>query len=105
MPVCPNELVGQAFSSGKTRRSVLVCLKNHLHSMYAPHLLYASEADYSEPNVEQEPKSENRPIIDICTELLNEIRKLVASQIAKVDTEPELDEPESEIVDELDLES
>jgi len=46
-------------------------------------------------------KHENRSIVDICTELLNKIWKLVASQTAKVDAEPELvDEPKPEVVDE-----
>ena len=36
-------------------------LQGLLHTWYAPHFLYASEADYNEPNVEEsdpEPKSE-----------------------------------------------
>jgi len=61
-------------------------------------------------NVEQEPKPKNRPIVDICTEFLDEIQKLVASQTAKVDAELKselVDEPElePEVVDEPDPES
>ena len=64
-------------------------LQDHLRTLYAPHLLYASEADYNDPNIEQEPES--RSFTGICTEFLDEIQKLVANQTAKVDVDPEPD--------------
>jgi len=57
--------------------------------MYAPHFLYASEVDYNDFNVKQEPKPESRSFTDIYTKLLDEIRKFVASQTVKVDADPE----------------
>ena len=55
-------------------------------------------------------KSPSRSFADICTEFLDEIQKLVASQTDKVDADQEPDvveepEPESEVVDEPDSES
>jgi len=104
------KLVGQAYWWWKDNHVNDQCwfvLQDYLRTLYAPHILYASEADYNEPNVEQDPKLENRPIVVICTELLDEIQKLAASQTAKVDAEPEselVDEPEPKVVDELDSE-
>jgi len=104
-------LVGQAYWWWKDSHIDDQCwfvLQDHLHTLYALHLLYAYEVAYNEPNVDQEPKPESQPILDICTKLLNEIWKLVASQTAEVDVEPEpelLNEPEPEIVDEPDPES
>ena len=86
-------------------------LQDHLRSLYAPHILYASEADYNDLNVEKEPEFEPRSFADIQNELLDEIRKLVVNQTTKVDAdaEPDVDkpklEPELEVVDEPDSES
>ena len=77
-----------------------------IFALCAPRLLYASKADYNDPNVEQEPEHESRSFADICTKLLNEIRKLVASQNVKVNADSEPDvvdkpelEPKPEVVD------
>jgi len=69
--------------------------KSFLRTRYTPHLLYA---DYEEFNVEQEP--DNLSITDICTEFREALERYVASQAAKIDTEPESEaepEPESEV--------
>jgi len=78
----------------------MVCLtRSSLYSVCST-LLYASEADYNDLNVEQESEPESRSFADICTELLDEIRKLVTSQTTKIDADPE-----SKVVNEPDLES
>ena len=46
---------------------------------YAPHLLYASEADYSEPNVE-EPDPEPEPKVDDESEPGPEVVELMSPQ-------------------------
>ena len=66
-----------------------------LHSRYAP-LVYSSESDCGEPNVEQESEPENKPITDSST------TKVKADPEPSVIVEPEvLDEPESKVVVEL----
>ena len=59
------KLVGQAYWWWKDSHI------DHLRTLYAPHLLYVSEADYNELNVKQE--LESRSFVDICTDLLDEI--------------------------------
>ena len=61
-------------------------LRNYLRNLYAPYSLYASEADY---NVEQEPEPESRSFANICTEFPEALERYVASQAAKIDTDPE----------------
>jgi len=80
-------LVGQTYWWKDSRIDDLCwfVLQDHLRSLYAPHLLYVSEANY---NVEHEPELECRLFTDICTEFLDEIRKLVGSQTVKVDADP-----------------
>ena len=67
---------------------------------------YASKADFNDLNVDQEPEPESRSFADIYTELIDEIRKLVTSQTAKVNasSEPNVvdkSETETEVVDGL----
>ena len=85
-------------------------MQDFLRARYAPPI-YSSESDYKEPNVEQE--SESRSITDLCTKIRVALKKLVASQAAKRDTDPEpsalvepdvLEEPGSEVVIELEHE-
>lgn len=57
--------------------------------MFAPHILHASEGDCGELNVEQELEFENRSINDIYIKLRVAIERLVASQKAKKETNPE----------------
>ena len=68
---------------------MLVSIAKFFRTWYALHLLYASEADNKEPNVEQESELKSRSITDICTELREALERLVASQAAKIDTDPE----------------
>ena len=56
------KLVGQAcwwWNDSHINDQCWFVLQDHLRTLYAPHFLYASEANYNEPNVEQEPKPEN----------------------------------------------
>jgi len=83
-------------------------LQSLLHARYTPHLRTVSE-----PKFEQEPQPESQQITDPFAEfreILDDIRKLLASQGTKNDTnskpivlvEPDLlDEPEPEVVTEL----
>jgi len=65
-------------------------LKNIFHAWYAPHLLYASETDYNEPNVEPEPELE---VAELVLELESET-DVIDSSVT-----------ESEVVEEPELES
>ena len=60
-------LVGHAYWWRKDNHNDDQCwfVLQDLRSLYASHLLYASEAGYNDPNVEQEPES--RSITDICS--------------------------------------
>ena len=71
-------------------------LRDHLHSLYAPHLLYASEQTIM---LSKSPSFELgfRSFADICTELQEVLERYVASQAVKIETDPEppvLIEPE-----------
>ena len=79
-------------------------LQDHFRSLYTPHLLYASEVDC------EELEPESRSITDICTKLRVGLERLVASQAAKMNTDPKppvlvepdvLEEIGSEVVVEL----
>ena len=69
------------------RRSMLVCLIRPSSYSVCSTPYYASEVDCKEPNIEPESRS----FADICTELLDEIRKLAANQTAMVDANLEPD--------------
>jgi len=76
---------------------MLVSIAKSFHTWYDPHLLYVA---CNEPNVEQEPEPESRSITDIYIELQAALERLVASQAAKIDTNPKpLVLIESDIVD------
>jgi len=57
--------------------------------LYALRLLYASEIDCEESNVEQEPELESRSITDICTKFRVALERLETSQVVKMDTDSE----------------
>ena len=84
-------------------------LQDFLRARYVSPI-YSSESDYKEPNVKQEPES--RSITNLCTKIYVALEKLVASQAVKRDTypepsalvEPDVLEPRSEVVAELEHE-
>ena len=113
------KLVGRAYWWWKDSHINDKCwfvLQDHLHTLYALHLLYVSEVDCKEPNVEYEPELEKPQFSDLvaeCKENLADVGNLLASYAAKVDSDLEstvliepaiIDKPESEAVDEPELE-
>ena len=94
------KLVGKAYCWGKERHIDYRCwfVLKDLCTLYAPHLLYLSEADYKEPEVVDEPE----PLI---------VDKPEPQDVDEPDPEPPvivepdiIDEPDSEVVDETELE-
>ena len=88
------KLVGQAYWWWKDSHIDDQCwfaLQGHLCTLYAPHLLYASEIDCEKSNVEHEyelEKSQFRDLVAECKEILASAVKLLASNAAKFNSDP-----------------
>ena len=91
------KLVGKTYCQGKDSHIDYRCwfVLKDIRTLYASHLLYSSEADYKEPEVDElEPE-----VVD----------KLESEAVDEADPEPPvqpdiIDEPDSEVVDESELE-